>query len=134
MLIELLKDCNLNLFQLDGAIRTGSDLMGLELVSKDPIPLLFQSGYLTIKGTVMDGRKTKYRLGFPNEEVESGFLDALIPYYVNTDQFEEGLNISSFIDALRENRVDDFMNMLKSLMAGSTGTTPTPTSPTDAPS
>ncbi len=118
MLIELLKNCDLNLSQLDGAARTEADLMGLEPVSRDPIPLLFQSGYLTIKGTVMDGRKTKYRLGFPNEEVENGFLDALLPYYVNTNQFDDGFNISSFIEALRENRVDDFMNMMKSLMEG----------------
>ena len=118
MLIELLRGRNLPLSQLDGALRTEADLMGLEPMFKDPIPLLFQSGYLTIKGMRMDGGKKLYTLGFPNKEVESGFMDALLPYYVNTDDFDEGFNISSFIDALRENRVDDFMEMMKSLMAG----------------
>jgi hypothetical protein len=42
-------------------------------------PLLYQSGYLTIKG--YDPRSGLYTLGFPNEEVEHGFLNELLPLY-----------------------------------------------------
>lgn len=118
LLIELLRNSRVDISNLDGATRTEIELLGVDTMRRDPVPILFQTGYLTIKGTFMDGRRIKYRLGFPNEEVESGFLDALLPYYINTDQFEEGFNISGFIDALSENRVDDFMKMMKSLMAG----------------
>ena len=92
MLIELLRDRDIELTELDGATRTESELLGLDPVFRDPIPLLFQSGYLTIKGTEYD-METVYRLGFPNEEVERAFLRALVPYYINTRQIDGGFKV-----------------------------------------
>lgn len=46
----------------------------------DPIPALFQSGYLTLKS--YDGRKNEWKLGFPNEEVREGFAHCLYQYYM----------------------------------------------------
>ncbi|MBR1484472.1 MAG: AAA family ATPase [Prevotella sp.] len=46
----------------------------------DPIPALFQSGYLTLKS--YDGRKNEWKLGFPNEEVREGFALCLYQYYM----------------------------------------------------
>ena len=43
------------------------------------IPFIYQTGYLTIKG--YDERFKKYQLGFPNKEVEEGFLNLLLPLY-----------------------------------------------------
>jgi len=40
--------------------------------------MLYQSGYLTIKGTKPGNR---YVLGFPNDEVRMGFIKALMPYF-----------------------------------------------------
>lgn len=74
MLIELLKDRNIELERLEGAVRSKSDLQGMDPVKGDPIPVLFQSGYLTIKDSFMESGEPSYRLGFPNEEVERGFL------------------------------------------------------------
>jgi hypothetical protein len=45
----------------------------------DPVPALFQSGYLTIKG--YDYRRKQFTLGFPNEEVYQGFARSLYNYY-----------------------------------------------------
>ncbi|MDR2134884.1 MAG: hypothetical protein LBP27_07220, partial [Treponema sp.] len=45
-----------------------------------PVPLLYQSGYLTITG--YDEQFDEYTLGFPNEEVRYGFLNFLLPYYL----------------------------------------------------
>ena len=117
MLIELLRDRDIELTELDGATRTESELLGLDPVFRDPIPLLFQSGYLTIKGTEYD-METVYRLGFPNEEVERAFLRALIPYYINTRQIDGGFRVSRFIEALDEGETDEFMMLLKALLAG----------------
>ena len=51
----------------------------------NPIPVIYQSGYLTIKG--YDERFKKYQLGFPNKEVEEGFLNLLLPLnYSATDR------------------------------------------------
>ena len=116
MLIELLRHRDIELSSLEGAIRTESELMGLDPVFRDPIPLLFQCGYLTIKGTDYD-IETTYRLGFPNEEVERGFLKALIPYYIDTVRGDTGFRVTSFIEALREGNVNKFMELLKSLLA-----------------
>ena len=46
---------------------------------EDPIPVLFQSGYLTIKG--YDMRRNRFTLGFPNAEVREGFARSLYNYY-----------------------------------------------------
>ena len=48
---------------------------------KNPIPLFYQTGYLTIKG--YDEEFRSYALGYPNEEVEYGFLKSLAPYYLH---------------------------------------------------
>ncbi len=45
----------------------------------DPVPVLFQSGYLTIKG--YDYEDNTFTLGFPNEEVYRGFSKSLYNYY-----------------------------------------------------
>ena len=49
--------------------------------NSDPIPVIYQSGYLTIKD--YDERFRIYKLGFPNDEVKYGFLNSLIPYYTS---------------------------------------------------
>lgn len=75
LLVELLKRSNMDLSNLDGVERSANDLMGIDPSFGDPVPVIFQSGYLTIKG--YDDRRRRYRLGFPNEEVERGFAIAL---------------------------------------------------------
>lgn len=77
LLVNLLQRTDTELSGISGAERSENELMGLEPAFRDPIPIIFQSGYLTIKG--YDDRRKRYRLGFPNEEVERGFLEALLP-------------------------------------------------------
>ena len=48
--------------------------------SLDPVPLLYQTGYLTIADFDRVGRE--YTLGFPNKEVKYGFVECLMPEYV----------------------------------------------------
>ena len=48
--------------------------------SLDPVPLLYQTGYLTIVDFDRIGRE--YTLGFPNEEVKYGFVECLMPEFV----------------------------------------------------
>ena len=48
-------------------------------VDSNPIPVIYQSGYLTIKS--YNERFKNYQLGFPNKEVEEGFLNILLPFY-----------------------------------------------------
>lgn len=119
MLVELLRDRHIDLSHLDGATRTENELMGLDPEFSDPIPLLFQSGYLTIKGTRKMGGRTLYCLGFPNSEVQNGMMEALFPFYVNRRTGSEGVMLISKCIAFLENGdVDGFMDILTSLLAG----------------
>ena len=45
----------------------------------DPVPVLYQSGYLTING--YNRRSKIFKLGFPNSEVKQGFSNSLFRYY-----------------------------------------------------
>ena len=47
-------------------------------VDSNPIPVIYQSGYLTIKS--YDERFKNYQLGIPNKEVEEGILNILSPF------------------------------------------------------
>lgn len=51
-------------------------------VDFNPIPVIYQSGYLTIKS--YDERFKNYQLGFPNKEVEVGILNTLLPHGCKT--------------------------------------------------
>ncbi len=62
-----------------------NDLDAYEPERIKPVTLLFQTGYLTIKGFEQIGAIRRYTLGFPNLEVENSFLTDLSSVYVGTD-------------------------------------------------
>lgn len=82
-LLEILKKRNFNLEELDGVEVTGSRLLTLDPKFQDPIPLLYQTGYLTIKD--FDKEFNLYKLGLPNKEVRQALLSAIIPFYLGND-------------------------------------------------
>ena len=55
-------------------------------VDSNPIPVIYQSGYLTIKS--YDERFKNYQLGFPNKEVEEGILNTLLPHGCKTAEVD----------------------------------------------
>ena len=55
-------------------------------VDSNPIPVIYQSGYLTIKS--YDERFKNYQLGIPNKEVEEGFLNILLPHGCKTAEMD----------------------------------------------
>lgn len=59
----------------------------------DPIPLFYQTGYLTIKG--YDKKFDSYQLGYPNDEVKYSFIKSLAPSYLHSED-EEPLDIRNF--------------------------------------
>ena len=68
--------------------------------------MIYQSGYLTIKG--FDMERNKFLLDFPNKEVKEGFLSLVAAGYFNTRE-----SISSWIDDavdyLKEGRIEEFV-------------------------
>jgi hypothetical protein len=82
----------------------------------DVIPLLYQSGYLTIKG--YDDLLNSYFLGFPNEEVKYGFYRELLPAYMPKTNTLSEFYVGHFIRDLQACNVDGFMTRLKAFFAG----------------
>lgn len=80
-LVELLKLHHYELENLTKEQISADVINSVDSMSTNPIPVIYQSGYLTIKG--YDERFKKYRLGFPNKEVEEGFLNFLLPLYTS---------------------------------------------------
>ena len=113
-LVEVLQHTDYPLDRLtteDVDVRT---MDSVDAMYRNPLPLLFQSGYLTIKD--YDPRFQSYYLGFPNKEVERGFAQFLGTYY-----FAYGKNgsftINSFVRDVERGDVDGFMTRLQALFA-----------------
>ena len=72
---------------------TGQDLSDYRGDNPDPVPLLYQTGYLTIVD--YEPLFGEYILGFPNEEVKYGFLRSLMPEYAPVTAARSGKDIAS---------------------------------------
>ena len=81
-LIELLQKNGIDMLQLDNLWARDNRFDVPTDSITDPIPVLYQSGYLTIKE--YNSKLRMYRLGFPNEEVRQGFSESLYRYYAPT--------------------------------------------------
>ena len=83
--------------------------------AKNPIPMLYQSGYLTIKSSKPGSR---FVLGFPNDEVRLGFLKALMPYYAMDDVVDNDSFLLRFVDALEEKDIEKALVQIRAFMSG----------------
>ena len=92
LLAEVLKKSGYHLDDLTHEEVTADLLGSIDSIDSNPLPLIYQSGYLTIKG--YDPEFTTYRLGFPNQEVERGFTRFLIPYYSTQTRRMDGWKIA----------------------------------------
>ena len=82
----------------------------------DSIPLLFQSGYLTIKKHLP--KLGHFILGFPNEEVRQGFLKNLLPYYTAVDDSLISKSIGNINRALLSGDIATVIEWVKKVLAG----------------
>lgn len=114
-LVELLKNLELDPKELSGYVADNATLDNIQLGVENPVPVLYQSGYLTIKD--YDRELQLYTLDFPNLEVEEGFIKFLMPMYTPISSFDSPSFIGKFLQEVRQGRVDDFMRRLKALMA-----------------
>ena len=80
----------------------------------DPVPLLYQSGYLTIiKGVDED----VLRLGFPNDEVRYAFLQSLMPEYVNECGTGSGKDVFALKKYAEDGNTEGIKKILIALFA-----------------
>jgi hypothetical protein len=114
-LVYLLKKYNFNLEQMATAEVDEEVLNSVDSQSKNPLPVIYQSGYLTIKD--YDPEFGLYQLGFPNKEVENGFLKFILPSYASIDNTQSAFFITNFVKEIRAGKVDDFFKRMSSLFA-----------------
>jgi hypothetical protein len=114
-LVYLLKKHNYQLEKLTTTRVKDSALTSSDYRLNDPIPVIYQSGYLTITG--YDPQYNLYKLGFPNKEVEDGFFDFLLPYYSSITESESGFFIANFVEEVKAGKVEEFLKRLSSLFA-----------------
>lgn len=114
-LVKLLKQNKSSLEELDGIEIDGMMLESIDMTSTNPIPVIYQSGYLTIKG--YDSEFNTYILGFPNKEVEQGFMGFILPYYATLKNDNSGFEIKSFVKDVRSGNIDAFMKRLTTFFA-----------------
>ena len=114
-LAELLRKHNYNLEKMATCKTTVKILDSIDPNSTSPIPVIYQSGYLTIKD--YDPMFKLYTLGFPNKEVEEGFVDFLMPYYTPIDSVDTAFNIQCFVQDVNAGNTDKFIQRLKSFFA-----------------
>ena len=114
-LVELLKKHKYDLYRMAHEKTTSDVLDSIDASSTNPIPVIYQSGYLTIKGYIPEPRI--YELGFPNREVEEGFLKFLLPYYTPLQETGSGFAIWDFISDVKSGDIDGFMERLQSFLA-----------------
>ena len=114
-LVELLKRNRYDLHRLTREMATSDSLSGIDTMDSDPVPILYQSGYLTIKD--YDREFQIYTLGFPNQEVEEGFVKFLLPRYASLQGGNSAFEISNFVREVRGGDIDGFLRRLQSFFA-----------------
>lgn len=90
-------------------------LNSIDIMDENPLPLLYQSGYLTLKG--YDSRFGEYKLGFPNKEVEQGFIKYLLPYYTPKVQDKSSFAVSRFVQDIEAGDSESFMRRMDEFFA-----------------
>ncbi|MDE5877148.1 MAG: ATP-binding protein [Muribaculaceae bacterium] len=114
LLVKMLQSKDYRISNLDGEVRSERELLDVDTWRSDPIPMFFQSGYLTIKD--YDREFKSYTLGIPNEEVREGLYDWLLPIYALPPAERSEFRIQSFVVAVRNGDVDSFMKQMKSFL------------------
>lgn len=115
VLVEALKLTDYDLSQLQDNEVDGQVLGSIDSWREDPIPLIYQSGYLTIKD--YDQEFGIYTLTYPNKEVRVGFTKFLMPHYLPRTGRGNTFAVNNFVKDVREGKVDAFMVRLQSLFA-----------------
>ena len=119
LLVNVMKKTSFDVTTLsDNIVVSVEDLSGMQDIINRPIPLFFQTGYLTIKD--YDKEFNIYTLGFPNDEVKNGFLKFIFSYYVPVNPAEGNTTTYRLATALRSGKPDNFMRTLEALFANTT--------------
>ena len=113
-LMRLLSDNNENVNELVGKYYPAPEFVDYKATRQRPLPMLYQSGYLTIKG--YNRRRNTYLLDFPNEEVRSGMTSALAGDYFGSES-RTSTWLDDVSDSLEAGDLEKFKLQLTAFLA-----------------
>ncbi len=113
-LIRLLSHANENMNEITGRYYAPEEFIDYKACVEKPLPMIYQSGYLTIKKYDME--ENSFLLDYPNNEVKKGFLSLVAAGYFNTRE-SVGSWIMSAVGQLKKGLIDDFRDGLISFLA-----------------
>ncbi len=117
IIAETLKRVHADLMAMFDCYCTEEDLKGLDLLTPQPLALLYQTGYLTIKD--YNSKIKRYKLGIPNNEVKDGLFKVLLPYYVKCHSDDEPKRlVSDMVMYFILGEADKAMKCLQAYFAG----------------
>lgn len=115
-LVEVMRKTSFDVTTLENQTVDSTLMSNADAIFENPVPYLFQSGYLTITG--YNDMFRLYQLGFPNQEVKNGFLNCLLKYYVPMSPDMSGTTlIYQLWHSITEGDPKSFMQILSSLFA-----------------
>ncbi|MBR1865171.1 MAG: ATP-binding protein [Lachnospiraceae bacterium] len=116
-LLKSIKNMNFDVKSFsDGSIYiTEKTISDYRVENKNPVPLLYQTGYLTI--AEYDEQADYYTLGFPNDEVKYGFFDNLMKEYADDVDAGSGKDILSIKRRIETGDTEGLKNSIKALFA-----------------
>lgn len=114
-LIDILRHADFDVRALEGVEATDEQFDAPTEQITSPIPGLYQSGYLTIKGYDRDFQI--YRLAYPNGEVRKGFIESLLPSYVHLPAQNNTFYVVSFLRDLMKGDVESCLERTRSFFA-----------------
>jgi hypothetical protein len=115
-LVKMLKQADFDIRKLENDVTIpANSITDYRVGAINPVPILYQSGYLTIKD--YEQSFDTYILGFPNEEVKYGFLNELMPAYAPWTNSDMDFSADKFVKDLLAGKVDAFMTRLRAFFA-----------------
>ena len=114
-LIRLLNHSHERMNEFTGKYYTPAEFIDYKADVERPLPMIYQSGYLTIKA--YDRDFNTFLLDFPNNEVKGGFLTMVASSYLQPSE-ETGSWIRSLVVALRKGEVEQVHGLFTSFLSG----------------
>lgn len=116
VLLRSLKRDNFYLPNLDCIETMENNLSARESYMQNPITLMYEAGYLTIKD--YDDETSIYTLGLPNDEVSTSFSEALLPIYSDMDKMKFNESFIQIRKAVLKGEPEKFMQHLQTFLEG----------------
>jgi len=114
-LLELMKEKNYDIRNLEKLKLHSAAFSTYEVENLRVEPLLFQTGYLTIKD--YNEKYEEYTLSYPNHEVKSAFLNYIVDYFTPLSKEEAPQYLNELQRAVEKNDIKLFMKILKIFFA-----------------